>query len=245
MILTCPECATRYQADAAKFPPQGRDVRCAKCAHVWRQLPPEPEVEPQEAEPVSAPKPAPDPEPAPRPQSYAQSFAQPPVKPMEPMARRAPSAPKTPRAWPRLAGLAAGWIGLAVIVLALGGAIALYRHQLVSAWPQSASLYAGLGMKTNATGIEVDNLKYHEETQDGEPVLAVSGTLVNVGKSELPVPQIRVTLSDGDNRELYHWTFAPDVLTLEPGQSVPFVTRLSSPPAAARHLDVRFAKAGE
>ena len=68
---------------------------------------------------------------------------------------------------------------------------------------------------------------------------------MNISKSELPVPQICVALSDGDNRELYHWTFSPDVLTLGPGQSIPFVTRLSSPPAAARHLDVRFAKAGE
>jgi predicted Zn finger-like uncharacterized protein len=243
MILTCPECATRYEADAAKFPPQGRDVRCAKCAHVWRQLPPEPEIEPQEI--FAEPAPESEPEPAPKPQSYVQPPIQPSLKPMAAMAPQVSAAPKTPRGRSHLAGLAAGWIGLAVIVLALGAAIALYRQQVVTAWPQSASLYAGLGMKTKATGIEVDNLKYHEETEDGEPVLAVSGTLVNVGKSELPVPQIRVTLSDGDNRELYHWTFTPDILTLEPGQSIPFVTRLSSPPAAARHLDVRFAKAGE
>ena len=60
---------------------------------------------------------------------------------------------------------------------------------------------------------------------------------------ELPVPQtVRVTLSDVDNRELYHWTFKPKVQTLKSGQSVPFLTRLASPPAAARHLEVRFAQ---
>jgi predicted Zn finger-like uncharacterized protein len=234
MILTCPACATRYQADAAKFPPSGRDVRCAKCGHVWHQLPPEPEVETEAV--VAEPEPAPPP---PRPRAYAP----PPSRTKEPLAPSAP--PKPPSDWPRLAALAAGWIGLAVILLSLAAAIALFRHQLVSAWPQSASLYAGLGAKTNASGLEVDNLKYHEETQDGQPVLAVSGTLVNVSRNELPVPQIRLGLSDGDHRELYHWTFTPDVMTLGPGQSYPFVTRLSSPPAAARHLDVRFAKAGE
>ena len=67
--------------------------------------------------------------------------------------------------------------------------------------------------------------------------------IVNTGSRELPVPQtVRVTLSDGANNELYHWTFKPDTTMLKPGQSVPFVTRLSSPPAAARHLEVRFAK---
>jgi hypothetical protein len=86
---------------------------------------------------------------------------------------------------------------------------------------------------------------YHRESEDGQVVLAVSGMIVNAGSRELPVPQtIRVTLSDASNHELYHWNFAPKVQTLKPGQSVPFVTRLSSPPVAARHLEVRFAKDG-
>jgi hypothetical protein len=59
------------------------------------------------------------------------------------------------------------------------------------------------------------------------------------------VPQtVRVTLSDVGNHELYHWTFKPNATVLKPGQAVPFTTRLSSPPAAARHLEVRFAKDG-
>jgi len=31
------------------------------------------------------------------------------------------------------------------------------------------------------------------------------------------------------------------VVTLHPGQIAPFLTRLSSPPSAARHLELRFA----
>src|SRR5579872_5537623 len=47
MILTCPSCATRYQADAAKFLPAGRNVKCAKCGHVWHQGAPATEPEPE------------------------------------------------------------------------------------------------------------------------------------------------------------------------------------------------------
>ena len=54
--------------------------------------------------------------------------------------------------------------------------------------------------------------------------------------------EVRVTLSDTSNHELYHWNFTPEAQSLKPGQSIPFLTRLSSPPAAARHLEVRFAK---
>jgi hypothetical protein len=57
------------------------------------------------------------------------------------------------------------------------------------------------------------------------------------------VPQtVRVTLSGADKRELYHWTFKPSVTVLAPGQSSPFLTRLASPPSAARNLEVSFPK---
>ncbi len=33
MILTCPQCETRYQVSGSKFPAAGRNVRCAKCGN--------------------------------------------------------------------------------------------------------------------------------------------------------------------------------------------------------------------
>jgi hypothetical protein len=50
---------------------------------------------------------------------------------------------------------------------------------------------------------------------------------------------------DDAKRELYHWTFDAGVPTLKPGAETPFTTRLSSPPADARNLNVRFAEAGD
>src|ERR1051326_6726942 len=54
MILTCPSCGTRYQTAEAQFKPPGRNVRCAKCRHVWFQATPELDV-PIEPEPVISP----------------------------------------------------------------------------------------------------------------------------------------------------------------------------------------------
>ncbi|MGH7095153.1 MAG: zinc-ribbon domain-containing protein, partial [Stellaceae bacterium] len=46
MIVTCPECATRYRvADDALDAPHGRRVRCARCGHVWLHRP-DPQSEP-------------------------------------------------------------------------------------------------------------------------------------------------------------------------------------------------------
>ena len=239
MILTCPECTTRYQADEANFPPTGRDVRCAKCGHVWHQNPPEPEFEPEAV--VAEPEPAESPrafEPAPRPQAFVH-------EPAVEMEAEETVAPKPRSAGLRRLVLGLGWVGLFALLAGIIWAAAAYRQQVVAVLPQSASLYSKLGLQTNAGGLRFDSVQYHEEIQDGQPVLAITGRLMNVSRRELPVPQVRVTLTDNDKRELYHWNFVPDVMTLRPGQATRFVTRLSSPPAAARHLDLRFAKAGE
>ena len=232
MILTCPNCDTRYSVDGAKFPAAGRTVRCAKCGHSWHQAAEAPEPEPELPDPLFAP--TPEPEPGPHPVNTPSS-----IRAYAPMAtvpeERAPLGPKL--------AVAAGWIGLIAVVLLIAVSAVRYRQDIAVIWPQSAGVYSSLGMKMNASGIDFRQVDYRRESEDGQIVLAVSGMIVNTGARELPVPQtVRVTLSDGDNRELYHWTFKPTVTVLKAGQSVPFTTRLSSPPAAARHLEVRFAK---
>lgn len=238
MILTCPSCDTRYSVDGSKFPATGRMVRCAKCGHSWHQQgepPPQPEIA---ADPVIA---AEQPQPV-ETQAEADPFT------VNTNTARVPlSYPaETPRAplGPRLA-VVAGWAGLIAVVLLIVVAAVRYRQDIAVIWPQSAGVYSSLGLHVNATGIDFRDVDYRRENEDGQVVLAVSGNIVNVAKRELPVPQtVRVTLSDASKRELYHWTFKPNATVLKPCQSVPFTTRLSSPPAAARNLEVRFAKDG-
>jgi predicted Zn finger-like uncharacterized protein len=251
MILTCPACQTRYQVDATKFPPEGRNVRCARCGEVWHQshpqaeIPPAQEPGPEAVEPVPEAAPeavfAPPPEP-PAEEPQREFYAQPEVRDAEPQAEK-PLRPRSPL--PRKLALGTGWLALAAAVAAVVFVMAVWRQQVVQVWPQSASLYAAFGAKVNPLGLEIGNVKSNQAPQNGQIVLTVSGALTNVTGKELPVPQIRVALADGDKRELYHWTFAPEVMTLKPGQTTHFVTRLSSPPEGARHLEVRFAKAGE
>lgn len=231
MILTCPSCSTRYEVDAWKFPPQGRDVRCHKCGHTWHEMRPD-------YVPPPRPEPVPEPVPAPEPEAYV-----PRVRDLEPQ----PEIEERPAAAPRMARLAvgAGWVGLGVLVVAVFLGAFLFRQKIVGVWPQSASVYSALGLKVNAAGLQFEDYAYHQDVQDGQVVLTVTGSIRNITNHELPVPQVRVGLADNERRELYHWTFAPEVMTLRPGQRTRFVTRLSSPPQGARQLNLRFAKAGE
>lgn len=239
MILTCPACQTRYQVDATKFPPQGRSVRCARCSNVWHAeaeemaFEPEPErFEPRfEAPPVR--------------EAYAQPETRDPEPQDEAVSWDEPEAKPALKLWQHSWFLGAGWAALAVLVIAIGAIASVYRHQVVEAWPQSESVYAKLGMKVATSGLKIGNTKNFWETRKGQRVLTVSGALTNVAPRELPVPQIRIGLVDNEKREVYHWTVAPSVITLKPGQSTRFVTQLSNPPEGVADLQIRFAKAGE
>ena len=45
MVISCPECSTRFRVDEGKIPAQGAKIRCARCKHIFAVTPPSPEPE--------------------------------------------------------------------------------------------------------------------------------------------------------------------------------------------------------
>jgi predicted Zn finger-like uncharacterized protein len=244
MILTCPSCRTRYQTDGAQFKPPGRNVRCAKCGQVWYQAAPEPDavVEPEPVlPPVSVPPPV---------QSMAAEIGASEHGALNFGAasaaeERVPGREVRMRSPGAMFAQTVGWLALILLIGTIGWGTIKYRETIASLWPQSASLYSVLGLPVNVRGIKLTNVAYKQEYEDGQPVLSVTGMVVNVSKSDQAIPEIRVVLLDDAKHELYHWTFDAGIQTLKPGGESPFMTRLSSPPAEARNLNVRFVEKGE
>ncbi len=58
MILTCPECSTKYVVKDGAIPEGGRKVRCASCKHSWHQDPEVLEDETLDTEDLALPQPA-------------------------------------------------------------------------------------------------------------------------------------------------------------------------------------------
>ena len=246
MILTCPSCSTRYQADSTRFARPGRNVRCAKCGHVWFQTAPDVEPEPEPVlEPVLVPPP-PEPvqsEPAPSMATTLGGVVQPlPSQAEAPPVRKRPRRPASKTS---IMADAIAWAALIFLAVTIGWAAVQYRQTIAELWPGVVPLYEVLGLPVENEGIALIDVAYQHEVEDGQPVLAVTGKVVNVSDRELPVPIIRVMLSDEAQHEIYHWMFDAGVPSLQPGAERPFITRLSSPPAEARNLNIRFAQAGE
>jgi predicted Zn finger-like uncharacterized protein len=247
MILVCPNCAARYEVDGSKFPAEGRKVRCKKCGHVWHQQPEADQAEIEEAifNPPPEPQPVvPEPEPAWRAPVEEEEEA-PHEAAFAPVDDEEPVAAQPVRRGAGNVATIFGWAGLVAVVLVIGFAAANYRTQIVTIWPQSASLFSKLGMAVNNRGLDFTDVRHMNQTEDGQPVLVITGKLVNVSARKLDVPPLRVTLSDENKHAIYDWSFEPSSQPLAPGQSVAFRTRLSNPPSAARHVEMHFADGSE
>jgi predicted Zn finger-like uncharacterized protein len=154
-------------------------------------------------------------------------------------ARRAPRAHEHtgPRSgWRRLASLP-------VVILALVAVLAAlvhWRGSVVRQLPQTASLFAALGLPVNLRGLLFEGVKSTGEFHDGMMVLVVEGTIVNMTRTTLDVPRLRFAVRNGTGHEVYAWTALPGRTLLASGETLPFRTRLASPPPDGREVIVRF-----
>ena len=216
MILTCPACATRYLVDAAAIGAEGRRVRCAKCGNTWTQQPP-----------VDAPKPV--------------DLTPPPSEPAPiPPGSNLPAFPRPPQR----SSAAAGWVSFALVVLALAGALAAGREEIVRTWPASAQLYELVGWPVEAPGqgLQLARVRSTEKVENGGRVLVVEGEVTNTSPAPRNVPPLQATLI-GSSGPMQSWTFTLPDSELKPNQSAPFQTTLRNPAGEASSVAVTFAQA--
>ncbi|HKA79335.1 MAG TPA: MJ0042-type zinc finger domain-containing protein [Xanthobacteraceae bacterium] len=145
----------------------------------------------------------------------------------------------------RRAGRTFGWWlpGLPVAILALlalDAALIGWRADVVRAAPQTASLYAAIGLPVNLRGLTFADVTTATETHEGVPVLVVEGTIVSASPRIVEVPRLRFSVRNRSGQEVYAWTAVPSRSVLGPGESLSFRSRLASPPPDAREVLVRF-----
>lgn len=128
---------------------------------------------------------------------------------------------------------------IGVLVLLIIGLIAA-RQQVVRYLPQTASFYAGIGLPVNLRGLDFQDIRATRDTSDSVPVLVVEGEIVATTGHPVEVPRLRFAVVNGSGKEIYAWTAQPSRTLLPPGETLPFRSRLASPPAEASGITVRF-----
>ncbi len=260
MLIVCPACTTSYRVEPTAIG-DGREVRCARCQTTWFAV-----GEPLEAASLALHQNAAESgasesgweedsfatnEPAPAAEIETETEA-PPLAPgvdgVAPAdaagvgedinsfaarrARRLESMRR--RRWQP---------DLAAIILTLfvvNAAIIGWRADIVRLLPQTASLFAAIGLPVNLRGLSFANVTSAKETQEDVTVLVVEGTIANTTPAPVEVPRMRLAVRNEGGGEIYTWTALPDRAVLAAGETLPFRSRLASPPADGRDVVVRF-----
>jgi predicted Zn finger-like uncharacterized protein len=148
-----------------------------------------------------------------------------------------PRKPRPPKVQPWHArGLTAAIIVLAVV----DAAVIAMRADIVRALPQTASLFDTIGLGVNIRHLTFKDIATKQEKHEGATILVVEGTIVATGSKPTEVPRLRFAISAGNGHEIYAWTALPSRTKLAPGESLPFRTRLASPPEQGKSIKIRF-----
>jgi predicted Zn finger-like uncharacterized protein len=147
--------------------------------------------------------------------------------------RRPKPKPKT--RWP-----VPGWATAITLLVAINIALLGFRADIVRLMPQTAAAYAAIGLEVNLRGLVFTELVTRKDTQDGTPMLVVEGIIKSASKQPINVPRLRFAVRNAKGHEIYNWTAQPVRNTLAPGASMPFRSRLASPPPDAHAVLVRF-----
>jgi predicted Zn finger-like uncharacterized protein len=253
VIVSCPACATRFSLDAALLGESGRNVRCAKCGHKWKQLPPKlenPEGIPAEIAAAAEPAPAPAPESeAPPPAQAAEAPAiEIPAAPPRPRSPQRPTGPITvpPKLRPmmpkRRISIRPAYVLLAGMILGLVAAF-VFRAEIARTVPALDIVYSLMGLSTSspAEDLESANLVVNKRNEDGRTVYAIQADIFN--KSEFPValPPLAAIAFDAEGNQLGNaHVFRLEQETIEPGETIRFRTFLESMPKGTKSMRIEF-----
>jgi hypothetical protein len=132
------------------------------------------------------------------------------------------------------------WTAVVLLLLAFNVALIGARGEVVRYLPQTASFFAAIGLPVNLRNLAFEDVKITKEMHDGINVLVVEGNIVSKTNSATEVPRLRFAARNASGQEVYVWTALPSRSVLGPGESLPFRSRLASPPGDASDVLVRF-----
>ncbi|MGA2792017.1 MAG: hypothetical protein ABSE69_00570, partial [Roseiarcus sp.] len=133
----------------------------------------------------------------------------------------------------------------AIAIIAGAMAVAAERAAIVKAVPNTARLFAAVGLPVNLRGLALDNVRTNIFDLGDRRVLVIEGAIVNLRDLATEAPNIRIALRGADKRELYVWTAPAPKSRLGPDEQVAFRTRLAAPPDGVSDVLVKFASVGD
>lgn len=232
MILTCPQCETRFLLSALVLAPEGRRVKCSNCGEIWFEKPDMMELQEEEGLPPvedipDAVKPIPD------------GSAVPALHDGE----------DEPEGGALLGGrLAAfelpGTLAVAACLLILiFGALFLTAGPVTRSWLPAAPFYEALGyrIKTPGTGLVFDQVEaLAAPVQGGMETVTIKGKIINLTGEAQVVPAVEISLLDSAGDVLSGWVAHPAPVRLDGEADMVFESDHTLQAAGVKEVRLRF-----
>ena len=132
------------------------------------------------------------------------------------------------------------WTAVILVLVAFNVALLGARNDVVRYLPQTASLFAAIGLPVNLRNLKFENVSILKEAQDGTTILIVEGAIVSEAGKPVEVPRLRFAARNSTGQEVYTWTMPPPRSILAPGERLEFRSQIPAPPADASDVMVRF-----
>jgi predicted Zn finger-like uncharacterized protein len=220
MILTCPNCASRFLLSAQVLAPEGRRVRCSSCEEEWFQQPdPDELLDNIENEIPEIPES---------------------VKPV-PEGSSVPALPGEGAVASGKTGKAnlAGYMGALIVFLGILGGVVISKEAVLKSWLPAAAFYEMIGMNVTAPGegLVFDKIKA-QQNSGGQ--IVVEGNLINLTSHVVRLPAIEVSIRNEEGEEI-HTNFTPPPFDeMKPETTLPFKSVHSVKEGRADHVQLRF-----
>jgi predicted Zn finger-like uncharacterized protein len=135
------------------------------------------------------------------------------------------------------------WTAVILVLVACNVALVGARNEVVRYLPQTASLFAAIGLPVNLRNLKFENVKLSTEDLDGMSMLTVQGSIASEAGKAVGVPRLRFAVRNASGQEVYSWTMAPPKSVLEPGAKIDFRSQVPVPKGEATDVMVRFLSA--
>lgn len=246
MILTCPECATRYSAKADAIGPNGRSVRCAKCSATWF-VAAEPDVlalsDQQNDVGLTAASVAGASvgfKPEPRPNTSRDMDRAVPAGAASAASIR-DNADRS-RARRRVLGVSMIW-GVTLGVLATFATAAYFlRQPIVERFPSTSTIYKSFGIEVAQNGLAFHAVQSRSAIVEGVPTLIVDGAVQNLTAKRIGAKPVLLSLHNAGGDELTRWIVELPAPSINAKGKQDFVTSYPNPPIDASILRYRFSE---
>src|SRR5262249_4165572 len=114
------------------------------------------------------------------------------------------------------------WTALILVLFAFNVALVGARSEVVRFFPQTASLFAAVGLPVNLRNLKFENMRISKEAQEGLSSLIVEGTIVSITNRLVEVARLRFAARDAAGQDVYTWTALPGRSILGPGEKLDF-----------------------